>query len=180
MMIFYREFPQEGGAIGRIGRCISMKHIRFLLTAALILALLASVAPAAFADILYPAPSALEAGTPLNHLVASVDAGTALSWVPGALPPGVELVAEEAEESVDIYLRGTPQVQIWDLSRVNVGAQVGSGGLYNNQKNPSKPTCVADNKLGEWNTFYIKMVGDRVTVKLNGVLVVDDVILENY
>lgn len=79
-----------------------------------------------------------------------------------------------------IYLRGTPQVQIWDTARVNVGAQVGSGGLYNNQANPSKPLVVADNKLGDWNTFYIKMVGDRVTVKLNGVLVVDNIILENF
>ena len=34
--------------------------------------------------------------------------------------------------------------------------------------NESKPTKVADNKLGEWNSFYIKMVGDRVTVVLNG------------
>ena len=84
------------------------------------------------------------------------------------------------EADAGIYLRGTPQVQIWDTSRVNVGAQVGSGGLYNNQMNESKPTKVADNKLGEWNSFYIKMVGDRVTVVLNGEKVVDDVILENY
>ena len=79
-----------------------------------------------------------------------------------------------------IYLRGTPQVQIWDTSRVDVGAQVGSGGLYNNQKNPAKPTKVADNPVGDWNTFRIKMVGERVTVYLNGQLVVDNVILENY
>lgn len=84
------------------------------------------------------------------------------------------------EADAGIYLRGTPQVQIWDTSRVNVGAQVGSGGLYNNQVNPSKPSKVADNKLGEWNSFYIKMVGDRVTVVLNGEKVVDEVILENY
>ena len=84
------------------------------------------------------------------------------------------------EADAGIYLRGTPQVQIWDTSRVNVGAQVGSGGLYNNQVNPSKPSKVADNKLGEWNSFYIKMEGDRVTVILNGEKVVDDVILENY
>lgn len=84
------------------------------------------------------------------------------------------------EADAGIYLRGTPQVQIWDTARVNVGAQVGSGGLYNNQVNESKPTKVADNKLGEWNSFYIKMVGDRVTVILNGEKVVDDVILENY
>jgi len=79
-----------------------------------------------------------------------------------------------------IYLRGTPQVQIWDTSRVRVGAQVGSGGLYNNSVHMSKPLKVADNKLGEWNSFYIKMVGDRVTVLLNGELVVDNIILENY
>ncbi len=84
------------------------------------------------------------------------------------------------EADAGIYLRGTPQVQIWDTARVNVGAQVGSGGLYNNQTNESKPLKVADNKLGEWNTFYIKMVGDRVTVYLNGELVTDNVIMENY
>ena len=59
-----------------------------------------------------------------------------------------------------IYLRGTPQVQIWDNP-------VGSGGLFNNQKNPSKPLVVADKPVGEWNTFWIRMVGDKVTVKLN-------------
>lgn len=79
-----------------------------------------------------------------------------------------------------IYLRGTPQVQIWDTSRVNVGAQVGSGGLYNNQENESKPLKVADNPLGEWNSFRITMKGDRVTVYLNGELVTDNVVLENY
>ena len=79
-----------------------------------------------------------------------------------------------------IYLRGTPQVQIWDIARVNVGAQVGSGGLYNNQKNESKPLKVADNAMGEWNSFYIRMVGERVTVYFNGELVTDNIILENY
>jgi HEAT repeat protein len=79
-----------------------------------------------------------------------------------------------------IYLRGTPQVQMWDTSRVDVGAQVGSGGLYNNKVNPSKPLKVADNPLGEWNNFRILMVGDRVTVYLNGELVTDNVILENF
>lgn len=84
------------------------------------------------------------------------------------------------EADAGIYLRGTPQVQMWDTARVKVGAQVGSGGLYNNQIYEKNPIKVADNKLGEWNTMYIKMVGDRVTVKLNGELVTDDVILENF
>nr|MCU0407797.1 DUF1080 domain-containing protein [Bacteroidales bacterium] len=79
-----------------------------------------------------------------------------------------------------IYLRGSPQVQIWDTSRTDVGAQVGSGGLYNNQKNPSKPLKVADNPVGDWNTFRILMIGEKVSVWLNGQLVVDDVVLENY
>ncbi|RDV15301.1 DUF1080 domain-containing protein [Pontibacter diazotrophicus] len=84
------------------------------------------------------------------------------------------------EGDAGIYLRGTPQVQMWDTSRVDAGAQVGSGGLYNNKVNPSKPLKVADNPLGEWNNFRILMQGDRVTVYLNGELVTDNVMLENY
>lgn len=84
------------------------------------------------------------------------------------------------EPDAGVYLRGTPQVQIWDISRTNVGAQVGSGGLYNNQKNESKPLKVADNPLGEWNNFKIRMVGEKVWVWLNGELVVDNVTLENF
>ena len=72
-----------------------------------------------------------------------------------------------------IYLRGSPQVQIWDNP-------IGSGGLYNNQKHASQPLVVADNPVGEWNTFRIRMIGDRVTIWLNDQLVADDVVLENY
>ncbi len=79
-----------------------------------------------------------------------------------------------------VYLRGSPQVQTWDTSRVQVGAQVGSGGLYNNQKHRSIPLLVADNPINEWNTFRIVMIGDKVTVYLNGLLVTDNVILENF
>ena len=79
-----------------------------------------------------------------------------------------------------IYLRGSPQVQIWDTSRVEAGAQVGSGGLYNNKINPAKPLVVADNPIGDWNTFRIVMIGEKVSVWLNGILVVDNVTMENY
>jgi HEAT repeat protein len=84
------------------------------------------------------------------------------------------------EGDAGIYLRGSPQVQIWDTSRRSVGAEVGSGGLYNNQKYQSKPLVLADNAIGEWNSFHIIMRGDKVTVYLNGVLVTDNVVLENY
>ncbi len=72
-----------------------------------------------------------------------------------------------------IYLRGSPQVQIWDN-------RLGSGGLYNNQKNPRNPTKVADHPIGSWNSMRILMIGDKVTVYLNGELVVRDVTMENY
>ena len=90
----------------------------------------------------------------------------------------LDLSGKEADAG--IYLRGTPQVQIWDTARVDVGAQVGSGGLYNNQTHASKPLKVADNAMGEWNTFFIQMIGDSVTVYLNGEQVTDHIILENY
>jgi hypothetical protein len=75
-----------------------------------------------------------------------------------------------------IYLRGSPQVQVWDPSL----REIGSGGLFNNEKNPNGPLIMADKPVGEWNTFLIRMVGDKVTVHLNGQLVVDNVTLENY
>lgn len=72
-----------------------------------------------------------------------------------------------------IYLRGNPQVQIWERPE-------GSGGLFNNQKNPKSPLKNADKPVGEWNTFRIVMRGDVVSVWLNGELVVDNVTMENY
>ena len=37
----------------------------------------------------------------------------------------------------------------------------------------------ADKAIGEWNTFHIRMIGDRATIWLNGQLVVNNSILEN-
>jgi hypothetical protein len=81
-----------------------------------------------------------------------------------------------------IYLRGTPQVQIWDphTKPTKAGSEVGSGAFYNNQKNPSKPLKVADNPVGEWNTFRIVMMNDKVHIFLNGEMVVNNVTLENF
>jgi hypothetical protein len=82
-----------------------------------------------------------------------------------------------------IYLRGTPQIQIWDpftSPNTKTGEDKGSGGVFNNQKNPKEPTAMADKPIGQWNTFWIKIVGDKVSVKLNDKLVVDNVTMENY
>jgi hypothetical protein len=84
-----------------------------------------------------------------------------------------------------IYLKGTPQVQIWDsteAAKFNLGANKGSGGLWNNSPGaPGKdPLVLADKAFGEWNSFRIRQLGTRTTVQLNGKLVVDNAIMENY
>jgi Domain of Unknown Function (DUF1080) len=106
------------------------------------------------------------------------------------IPPGADS---------GIYLRGTPQVQIWDPWDLRVkpgedppvnpeqwvaaytnGRNLGSGGLWNNKRWRNSPTSLADKQPGQWNTFLIRMVGEKVTIWLNGTRVVDRVVLENY
>jgi hypothetical protein len=102
-----------------------------------------------------------------------------------------------------LYLRGQPQVQIWDSENSpgarGVDKNSGSGGLWNNplppevanskdqeailkagQKIGKIPLKKTDKPVGEWNTFHITVKGDEVTVKLNGELVVDKAKLLNY
>lgn len=81
-----------------------------------------------------------------------------------------------------IYLRGSPQIQIWDTEHVPYfrhGAENGSGALWNNKKNPRFPQVKADRPVGHWNSMLIRMVGEYVTVKLNGHVVTDHVVMEN-
>ena len=84
-----------------------------------------------------------------------------------------------------IYLRGCPQVQIWDSTekeKFNIGADKGSGGLWNNSPGaPGKdPMVKADKPFGEWNHFRIVMAGSRVWVWLNEKQTVNGAIMENY
>lgn len=84
-----------------------------------------------------------------------------------------------------IYLRGCPQVQIWDSTdqeKFSIGADKGSGGLWNNSPGaPGKdPLVKADKPFGEWNHFRIVMVGSRVWVWLNGQETVKGASMENY
>jgi hypothetical protein len=90
-----------------------------------------------------------------------------------------------AKADSGIYLRGVPQVQIWDsteTAKFNLGADKGSGGLWNNSPGaPGKdPLVLADKPFGEWNSFRILMVGSRVSIWLNSKLVVDHALMENY
>jgi hypothetical protein len=82
-----------------------------------------------------------------------------------------------------IYLRGLPQVQIWDsdcpeMKRFEKDIGKGSGSLWNNTKD-NVPLKKADKAPGEWNSLHITMKGDQVSVRLNGELVADKVAIEN-
>ena len=89
-----------------------------------------------------------------------------------------------AKADSGIYLRGCPQVQIWDYTEAggkwNLGADKGSGGLWNNERHARFPPRCVDKAFGEWNELQIRMLGERVWVELNGVTTVDGVIMENY
>lgn len=91
-----------------------------------------------------------------------------------------------AKADSGIYLKATPQVQIWDFTKEGgkwgIGADKGSGGLWNNNKgNPGKdPLVLADKPFGEWNTFRVRQIGARTWVQLNGKLVVDGALHDNY
>ena len=91
-----------------------------------------------------------------------------------------------AQADSGIYLRATPQVQIWDFTKEggkwNIGADKGSGGLWNNSPGAAgkDPLVMADKPFGEWNKMRILQIGARTTVYLNDKLVVDNAIMENY
>jgi hypothetical protein len=84
-----------------------------------------------------------------------------------------------------IYMRGTPQIQIWDSTeeaKFKLGGNLGSGGLWNNSPGTAgkDPSALMDKPFGEWNSFKITQIGARTSVILNNKLVVDNAIMENY
>ena len=70
-----------------------------------------------------------------------------------------------------VYLPGGQQVQIW-------AKESGSGGFVFNHKYIVSPAVAADKPLGEWNTYHIKLLDSKVTVTLNGKVVMQDVPVE--
>jgi hypothetical protein len=84
-----------------------------------------------------------------------------------------------------IYLRGYPQVQIWDPSNqreLKNGADKGSGALWNNNPdNPGRfPLVKTDKPVGQWNTLRIVMTGNRASIWMNGQQTVDNQVMDNY
>jgi acetyl esterase/lipase len=93
-----------------------------------------------------------------------------------------------AKADSGIYLRGTPQVQIWDKNQAfdpkkpTRRPHMGSGGLFNNTPDTlgRDPIRVVDRPFGQWNTMKILQLGARTWVTLNGKVVVEGAVMENY
>ncbi|MEM9367653.1 MAG: DUF1080 domain-containing protein [Planctomycetota bacterium] len=84
-----------------------------------------------------------------------------------------------------IYLKGCPQVQIWDYTdpkKFKIGADKGSGGLWNNPAGweGKDPLTLADRPFGEWNDVRVVQIGSRTSVWWNDYQVVDNARMDNY
>lgn len=84
-----------------------------------------------------------------------------------------------------VYLKATPQVQIWDSTeeaKFHLGADKGSGGLWNNSPGAEgkDPLVLADRPFGQWNELRIRQIGSRTDVWLNDQHVVQQAVMENY
>lgn len=91
----------------------------------------------------------------------------------------------EAGGDSGVYLKATPQVQIWDTTHepsFKHGSEKGSGGLWNNAKgSPARfPSVHADKPVGQWNRMRILQIGARTSIWLNDKKIVDHQIMDNY
>ena len=91
---------------------------------------------------------------------------------------GNEILIERPNADSGVFLRGSrkAQVNIWCWP-------IGSGEVWGYRTDEEMPPGVraavvpllaADKPVGEWNTFEIRLIGDRLTVRLNGQLVIED------
>jgi hypothetical protein len=107
--------------------------------------------------------------------------------VPRILPDGNDAVGpdgkKEQEEVMDagdsgIYLRGSTKAQpnIWvrPCGSGEIHGYRVNRALSPEQRKACLPKENADNAPGKWNRFHITMKGDRVTVELNGKVVIDE------
>jgi len=70
-----------------------------------------------------------------------------------------------------VYLRGRKEVQVHDSYGIAKPGSGHCGGIYS----VAAPLVNACKPAGEWNAFDITVVGDRITVYLNGKLIQDNV-----
>ena len=144
----------------------------------------------------YDAESEATGNKSLNHTQAYEDFVLRVDWriketpyvnprVPYILPDGTHarditgkpmtLALPDSDSGIILRGSGKNQVNIWCWP-------IGSGEFYGYRMDKSMPPEVragvtprhqADKPVGQWNRFEITMVGDRVTVVLNDIKVID-------
>ncbi len=124
----------------------------------------------------------------LVKMQAEADAAAAALWT--ATADGIEYAGQGASvigtnkdyENFEMFIDWKSDAQaglgIRSIPQINLGGE-NSGALAGNQKSADKSLAQADNKVGEWNTLYVKVVNDRVNAEINGVPVIKNAILEN-
>ncbi|HEX5790163.1 MAG TPA: DUF1080 domain-containing protein, partial [Luteolibacter sp.] len=106
--------------------------------------------------------------------------------VPTILPDGTEQLDAQGK----MIVTPTPNADSGILLRGDLKSQcniwcwpIGSGEVYGYRRDKTlapevraavTPKLRADRPVGEWNRFIIRMAGDRLTVNLNGSIVIDN------
>ena len=109
--------------------------------------------------------------------------------VPFILPSGlhkldadgkeITMIVPDSDSGILLRGEGKCQANIWNWP-------VGSGEVYGYRTDDKMPPEVrrgvtprvhADKNIGEWNTFKITMKSNRMTVELNGILVIENALL---
>ena len=89
------------------------------------------------------------------------------------------MVVPDSDSGILLRGVGKCQANIWNWP-------IGSGEVYGYRMDEKMPADVrrgvtpkvnADKNIGEWNTFKITMKGDRMTVELNGIVVIENALL---
>lgn len=88
----------------------------------------------------------------------------------------IHMVVPDSDSGILLRGEGKSQVNIWCWP-------IGSGEVYGYRMDESMPpevrravtpVTLADNNIGEWNHFDITLQGDRLSVKLNGLQVIEN------
>ena len=109
--------------------------------------------------------------------------------VPLILPIGLTKLDENGkpitmslpDSDSGIYLRGSSKSQVniwcWPIGSGEVYGYRADGNMPLDIREGVTPKTNADNNIGEWNKFKITMKGDRLSVELNGKVVLENALL---
>ena len=96
----------------------------------------------------------------------------------GAVTLGTADDYENFELIFDWKTTGKAAVGVRSIPQIDLGGDK-SGALSGNIAHSSAPKQIADNAAGEWNSASIRVIDDRVTVTINGIITAENVVLEN-